>query len=205
ALALSSDSLVAGFNLPEGWGDLRNKIPLPSATGPQNATPFNMNGRDYVVGIARMANDPHNVVLVAIPLPPEFRQTMNHIEDNNNTYRELSNQRKILRRTYLELLLLITIIVLFATIWLALFLSKLVTRPVAALAAATREISRGHLDYRVEIPAMDELGELVASFNRMAAELETSRRAIEASSSQLTGANVELEQRRRDIETILET
>jgi len=205
ALALAGDSLVAGYNLPEGWGDLRKKIPLPNPSGLQNATPFNMNGRDYVMGSAQVTSNPQNVILVAIPLPPEFRPTMNRIGENINTYRDLSNQRKIVRSTYIEVLLLITMIVLFATTWLAIYLSKLVTRPVAALAEATREISRGNLDYRVEIPAMDELGELVASFNRMAAELETSRRAIEASRSQLTGANVELEQRRRDIETILET
>ena len=46
------------------------------------------------------------------------------------------------------------------------------TRPVAALAEATQAISRGRLDYRVEVPATDELGALVQSFNRMAAELE---------------------------------
>lgn len=205
ALALADGSLLAGYNSPEAWGDLRKKIPLPGALGPQSATPFSLNGHDYIMGTAQVAGNPHNLVLVAIPLPPEFRQTLNHIAENDNMYRELGNQRKQLRRTYMGLLLLINMIVLFAATWLALFLSKLVTRPVAALAAATQEISRGHLDYRVDIPATDELGELVASFNRMAAELETSRRAIEASSSQLAGANVELEQRRRDIETILET
>ena len=35
------------------------------------------------------------------------------------------------------------------------------TRPVVALAEATQEISRGNLDYRVEVPAADELGDLV--------------------------------------------
>jgi hypothetical protein len=95
--------------------------------------------------------------------------------------------------------------VLFATTWLALFLSKLVTRPVAALAEATQEISRGRLDYRVEISAADEIGDLVRSFNRMAGELESSRRQIEASSRDLSAANSALEQRRRHIETILES
>ena len=105
----------------------------------------------------------------------------------------------------MELLLLLTVLVLFATTWLALFLSKLVTRPVAALAEATQEISRGRLDYRVEVSAADEIGDLVRSFNRMAEELETSRRQIEASSRELGAANVALEQRRRHIETILES
>ena len=205
ALALSDGYLVAGFNTPQAWGELRGKIPLSAASQPQNAVPFTMNGRDYIMGAARVGDKPGNQILVAIPLPAEYRSTLNHIEENNNNYRELRNQGKKLRSIYISLLSLITMIVLFAATWLALFLSKLVTRPVIALATATQEISRGHLDYRVDISATDELGELVASFNRMAAELETSRHAIEASSRQLAGANVELEQRRRDIETILET
>jgi two-component system nitrogen regulation sensor histidine kinase NtrY len=80
-----------------------------------------------------------------------------------------------------------------------------VTRPVVALAEATQEISRGRLDYRVEVSAADEIGDLVRSFNRMAEELETSRRQIEASSHDLGAANIALEQRRRHIETILES
>src|SRR6266571_7765118 len=103
------------------------------------------------------------------------------------------------------LLLLLTMMVLFVTTWLALFLSKLVTRPLAALAEATQEISRGRLDYRVDVSSADEIGDLVRSFNRMAEDLEGSRRQIEASSRDLGAANVALEQRRRHIETILES
>jgi two-component system, NtrC family, nitrogen regulation sensor histidine kinase NtrY len=109
------------------------------------------------------------------------------------------------RRTYMEILLLLTVVVLFAATWFALFLSKLVTRPVVALAEATQEISRGRLDYRVEIQAADEIGDLVQSFNRMAEELQSNRRQIEESSLDLSAANIALEQRRRHMETILES
>jgi two-component system, NtrC family, nitrogen regulation sensor histidine kinase NtrY len=102
-------------------------------------------------------------------------------------------------------LLLLTMIVLFVTTWLALFLSKIVTRPLSALAEATQEISRGRLDYRVPVSAADEIGDLVRSFNRMAEDLESSRRQIEASSLDLSAANAELDQRRRQMETILES
>ena len=103
------------------------------------------------------------------------------------------------------LLLLLTMLVLFVTTWLALFLAKIVTRPLAALAEATQEISRGHLDYRVDVSAADEIGDLVRSFNRMAEDLGASRRQLEASSRELTAANEELDQRRRQMETILES
>src|SRR5260370_28679462 len=103
------------------------------------------------------------------------------------------------------LLLLLTMIVLFVTTWLALFLSKIVTRPLSALAEATQEISRGRLDYRVPVTVADESGDLVRSCNRMAEDLEVSRRQIEASSRDLSAANAELDQRRRQMETILES
>src|SRR5205823_10794121 len=88
---------------------------------------------------------------------------------------------------------------------LALYLSRLVTRPVVALAEATQEISRGNLDYRVEVPAADELGDLVRSFNQMAGELSSNRRKLETASYELSAANSELERRRQHIETILES
>ena len=79
------------------------------------------------------------------------------------------------------------------------------TRPLAALAEATQAISRGRLDYRIDVRAADEIGDLVRSFNRMAEELETSRRQNEASSRDASAANAELDQRRRQMETVLES
>src|SRR5581483_9242362 len=76
---------------------------------------------------------------------------------------------------------------------------------LAALAEATQEISRGRLDYRVEVAAADELGDLVRSFNQMAEELEASQQQLDASARDLANANTALEQRRRHIETILES
>jgi nitrogen fixation/metabolism regulation signal transduction histidine kinase len=127
------------------------------------------------------------------------------VEASQQQYFELAHERRLVRRTYLIQLLFLTMIVLFVTTWLALFLSKLVTRPLAALAEATQEISRGRLDYRIDVSAADEMGDLVRSFNRMAEELEISRRQTEASSRDASAANAELDQRRRQMETILES
>jgi nitrogen fixation/metabolism regulation signal transduction histidine kinase len=84
-------------------------------------------------------------------------------------------------------------------------MSKMVTRPLVALAEATHEISRGRLDYRVDVQAGNEIGQLVESFNHMAADLEASQGKIEASRRDLADVNVQLEQRTRHIETILES
>jgi signal transduction histidine kinase len=66
-----------------------------------------------------------------------------------------------------------------AAIVLSLFVSRQITRPVGRLAAATRRIGGGHYAERVTVPKADsgdELGELAASFNDMAASLENTER-----------------------------
>src|SRR5438132_8506608 len=202
ALAIQDGNAEASFGVPAPWPLLKAKIPSERIT---SDLPVHLSWEqtDYILGTAPVGE--HGMILIAMPLPEKFSQTVKQLETSQKRYFELSRERKLLRRTYMGLLLLLTVLVLFTTTWLALFLSKLVTRPVAALAEATQEISRGRLDYRVEVHAADEIGDLVRSFNRMAEELETSRHQIDASSRDLSAANTALEQRRRHIETILES
>jgi signal transduction histidine kinase len=66
-----------------------------------------------------------------------------------------------------------------AAIVLSLFVSHQITRPVRRMVSATRRIGGGHYAERVVVPAADrgdELGELAASFNDMAASLENTER-----------------------------
>jgi two-component system, NtrC family, nitrogen regulation sensor histidine kinase NtrY len=202
ALAIVDGNAEAGFGAPAPWSQLKTQIPLLRVKS-EAPTPFTWEQTDYILGSAPVGND--GLILVGIPLPKQFSETVKQVEASQQRYLDLAQQRRLVRRTYMEVLLLLTVVVLFATTWFALFLSKLVTRPVVALAEATQEISRGRLDYRVEVRAADEIGDLVNSFNRMAEELESSRRQIDASSRELGAANVALEQRRRHIETILES
>lgn len=201
AFALQDGNAEASFNAPAPWAQLRATLPLvPAAKGePAN---FTWEQTEYALGSAPVGND--GLILVAIPLPQHFAQTVKQVEDSQQRYFELAHERRLVRRTYMGLLLLLTMIVLFVTTWLALFLSKLVTRPLAALAEATQEIARGRLDYRIDVSAADEIGDLVRSFNKMAADLEVSRKQIVASTLEARAANAELDQRRRHMETILE-
>ena len=155
--------------------------------------------------LGRAVIGPRGQILVAMPLPANYSSVLRDIEQAQQQYEDLRKQRRRLRRTYLGYLLLLTVGVLFASTWLALYLSKMVTRPLLALAEATQEISRGRLDYRVDVQVGSEIGQLVNSFNQMAADLEASRASIEASRADLADVNVQLEQRNRHIETILES
>jgi signal transduction histidine kinase len=56
-------------------------------------------------------------------------------------------------------------------------LTRQITRPIRALTAGARQISKGNLDHRVVSSSGDEVGELVQSFNSMAAALEQSEQS----------------------------
>ncbi len=200
-VALVDGNAAASLNTPVDWPEMKDRFPLGQALRGEHPH-FQSGKTDYIIGAAPAGD---GEVVVAMPLPPKFAETARQIQESQQRYVELARQRKLVRRIYLGFLLLLTVLVLFASTWLALFLSKLVNRPVAALAAGTEAISKGQLDYRVDIRATDELAELVQSFNSMAAQLESSSRQIEASSRELGDANEALEGRRRYIETVLET
>ena len=202
AVALDDSGVEASLGVPAPWSVLKSRIDMQkiSTEHPQVLTWENKN---YVLGTALAGS--RGRILVAVPLPQSFAETQRQLSASQHRYLELARERRQVRLTYMTILMALTGLVLFVSTWLALYLSKFVTRPVAALAEATQEISKGNLGYRVAVPATDELGDLVTSFNRMAADLQSSRAQVEASSRQLSAANAELEQRRRHIETILES
>jgi two-component system nitrogen regulation sensor histidine kinase NtrY len=162
-----------------------------------------IGGTQYAVGGATMAAG--GLVVVGLPMPAGLSASIEEIRDGANQYWALYRERHVVRATYVLLLLMLTSLVFFASTWLALYLSKQITRPVEALADAMNEIAEGQYGQRVTITATEELGELIRSFNHMAADLEHSRNLAESSAGQLSTANLALEARRNELEAILDT
>jgi nitrogen fixation/metabolism regulation signal transduction histidine kinase len=92
--------------------------------------------------------------------------------------RQLELQRDDIHLGFFLLFLMVTLVILLAVSWAGLYLARRVTRPIEALAEGTRRVAEGDLGYRVDVPADDELGNLVASFNRMTADLERNEREL---------------------------
>jgi two-component system, NtrC family, nitrogen regulation sensor histidine kinase NtrY len=164
---------------------------------------FSLNQTDFALGTATMKQG--GTVVVGLPMPYGMSTTMTHLRTAAENYWTLFRERRQVRSLYTILLLMMTGLALFAATWLALHLSKQVTKPVEALADAMDAIASGDYGHRVKESATEELGELVRSFNHMAADLEGSRRAVDESTVQLSAANATLEARRSELETMLET
>jgi nitrogen fixation/metabolism regulation signal transduction histidine kinase len=98
-----------------------------------------------------------------------------------------------------------TLILLFVSSWVAIYLARGIATPIKALAEASNEIARGNLNHRVTTIADDELALLAESFNQMTAQLEENRSRIEAGAAELRDTNLELRERRNYIETVLQS
>ncbi len=160
-------------------------------------------GVAYMVGEASSRDG--TIVVVGLPLPPDVTTVAGDIQRGAHGYWDLLQARRRVRQTYFLVLLLLTGLTLFISSWLALFISKQVTQPVEALADAMDAMASGNYGSRVDIAAGGELGELVRSFNHMATDLETSRSQLETSTQQISVANAAIDERRRELETVLET
>ncbi|HEY1579427.1 MAG TPA: ATP-binding protein [Terracidiphilus sp.] len=199
--------------LPEKAGStrLQSAVPLHGplsvsilTSAQRNDEPvIRIGGQDYALGKA--ASSSGKLVIAALPMPEGLSQTTARIRSGATEYWELFRSRNSIRATFFLMLLLITVVVFFSSVWLALFLSKQITRPVEALADAMDEIAAGKYEHRVSLITTGEMAELVRSFNHMAEDLDASRKLAETSSAQLTAANQSIEERRRELETILET
>ncbi len=135
---------------------------------------------------------------------PNFLAQLSEIESQTREYGREKQDLRALKRQMLLILLLFTVLLLSAVLWVALFLAKQVTVPILALAEGTREISGGNFDYQVPEQAQDELGVLVRSFNAMTTQLRDNRSQIDQFTRNLQQAVQELERRRQLMETVLE-
>jgi two-component system, NtrC family, nitrogen regulation sensor histidine kinase NtrY len=143
-------------------------------------------------------------IVTARRLPLPIKQIAGRIQKSTQRYDELSRERRALKRTYVSILSLLTLLLLFVATWFAMFLAKQVTVPVQALAEATYEVSSGNLGFQITVRTDDELGSLIRLFNQMALQLQESRRAIEEAAQGLQRANRELEEHSNTMEAILE-
>ncbi|MBI2822300.1 MAG: PAS domain-containing protein [Acidobacteria bacterium] len=147
---------------------------------------------------------PGGVIAALSTVPKSVAFHIAQVRQGAELSRLTAGNLRALKENYFILLGLTTLIVMCGFTWFGLYTAKKITVPIEALAEGSRQVAAGNLKYRIDCRAMDELGVLVNSFNRMTAQLEANRREIDSSSQSLRLANAELEARRNLIETILQ-
>ena len=132
-------------------------------------------GAPIVVGDAVIG-----AVIVEYTVPPHVAWQGTQVTNAFREYRQLRILKQPIKNNYLITMFLVTLVAVFSAVWLGFFLAKKIAIPLQQLAAATREVAQGHWTHRLEGEGEDEVGTLVAAFNRMTTDLQQSHQELEA-------------------------
>jgi PAS domain S-box-containing protein len=146
------------------------------------------DGKGFDAATAKLSD---GRMLVVVPdLRPEGNVSR-IIENSLNNFEKLKEKQGSIRQIGLLTLGVLTFLLIFASSWTAFYIARGLTIPIKALAEGADKIARGNLAHRVNVFAEDELALLVSTFNQMSAKLEEN--------------SAELSERRRYIETVLQS
>jgi nitrogen fixation/metabolism regulation signal transduction histidine kinase len=165
-----------------------------------------LRGQPY--GIAETLADGDLLISVAVPipetgraprrflmarhlLPRDIAEIANAMQQAQHSYADSQESRLPLKYTFWLALTLVLLLAIFAAMFLAIRSAHRLMRPVRDLIEGTRAVGKGDFTMRLALPARDEMGWLVHSFNDMTRRL---RRASEETSR--SRAQVEEERER---------
>jgi PAS domain S-box-containing protein len=151
------------------------------------------------------ALDDSRVLIVTRQFPPKLTSLVASIDEQHKNFYSLSRNIKRIKASYILLLASVALLLVFASSWMALYVARGITVPIQSLAEATDRVAHGDFTQPVDVQAEDELAGLINSFNQMAAQLADNRTRLERAAEDLSRTNLALDDRRRYIETVLES
>ncbi len=120
---------------------------------------------------------------------PELSTALGKVVNAFEDHREFKTYRRPLASSYFLTLVVVTLLIVFAAIWVGFYLARDLSVPIGLLAEGTEQVANGNLEHRIPEVGDDELSVLVRSFNTMTHDLNET--------------TTELDSRRRYMETIL--
>jgi len=168
---------------PVGKADLiRGIVPVQS----------NWNPKDIV-----------GVVVVNYYVPYSLINKMKEISASVDQYKQTRSIKGQIQQSYVIVLLLIALIIIFLATWFGFHLARGITVPIQELATATTQVASGDLDIHLQTRSTDEIGTLVNAFNKMTADLRQGRIEVINANQELQNSNIELDRRRDYMEIVL--
>ena len=118
------------------------------------------------------------VAVAGVFIPAKASRMIDESIIAHQNFQQLSSQRQTLKASQTMLFLAVTLAILFGTLWTSIYASRRITVPIKALAEATSRLADGEVGHVVDVPATDEVGRLIDSFNDMSTQLAQQRRQL---------------------------
>ncbi|MBU1008069.1 GHKL domain-containing protein [Candidatus Dependentiae bacterium] len=111
--------------------------------------------------------------LVLVHRYPDFiRYPLIEMQNSLDDYLQLRSIRSPIYWSYLVMFLLLTLLILFLSIWCAFYLARGISEPIKELLLSIGKIRAGNFDAQVRLKPADDLLSLVSGFNEMTHSLK---------------------------------
>ncbi|MBL7995547.1 HAMP domain-containing protein [bacterium] len=115
-----------------------------------------------------LPNQQRGVIVSVVVVTPGFYGKTESVLTALQLYKTFNVESENIKASFLYAFLSVYFIIICLSIGLSVFFSAVMTRPINKLALGTEQISKGNLDYQINIkPRSDEIGQLMISFNQM--------------------------------------
>ena len=152
---------------------------------------------DRVEALVRIDPFLERYLYVSRKVDPQVLAQVRTAASASSEYRSLIERSRGLQWRFFIVLFVVSLLILAAAIWFALWLANRLVAPIGRLVGAAERVGSGDFAARVPIRGSpDELGVLARTFNRMTAQLQMQQTA-------LITANNQLDQRREFMEAVL--
>ena len=179
--------LLGRIKPPSTWAEMAagDGLALPDLTGltegpAQLATPE---------GEWQLQTGPPNArgeqVVVGIFVPRAILDGITRLDLRYREAFQIMADRETLETLPQSTLLFLTVLTLFASVWVGLAIARTISEPVRSLAKAAQRVGTGDLDVSLPEQGEDELALLSRSFNAMTRDLRLGREAIEAQAERI--------------------
>ncbi len=156
-----------------------------------------VRGDDRIGAVTRFPLGADTYLYAARVFDPKMVEQLNRSRAVLEDYDALFERSRTLQFRFNAALLLVSLLIVALSIWIALTLADRLVRPVGQLVNAARRVTAGDLSARVPKSRVnDEVSTLGNAFNRMTQRLE-------AQTGALVTANSQLDNRRAFIEAVL--
>ena len=188
-MAVDLLALFDGDVLVEAVADPR-KIPAPvpelrwSQLEAQGVRVDRWRGGLLIRAWTPVGTENQHLVVGAI-LPSNLLLHLQRATDADAQFQEMKAQQGTVTATTILVFLSVTLLLLFSTVWLGLYLSRRFTEPLLAVVDATRRVAEGDALEEVVAPASDEVEVLVDSFNAMVRRVRATEQEIMSSNQEL--------------------
>jgi two-component system nitrogen regulation sensor histidine kinase NtrY len=125
------------------------------------------------------------VIVLVHRYPESQRIPLIEIQTSRIDYEHLKSMRNPIYLSYLFSFILITLLILFLSIWCAFYLARSISKPLQELLEATAKIRKGMWGIQVSDQPDNDLHNLIVEFNNMTSALKLARQQLEHKNNEL--------------------